>query len=88
MTTLGQVRQVISAEVSDTVLRRRLLQLAGSSSEAWAGCEARDVVGVLMEELAQRDKEEAAVRGSVTGEAKSSCTDLQFCPRAADQSPV
>ena len=84
VTTLAQARQVISAEVTDANLRQRLLQLAGSSSEAWAGCEARDVVGVLMQELAQRDKENSTGE-SLTDDAKSSSTAPCGLPRSGDR---
>ncbi|KAK9795539.1 hypothetical protein WJX73_001216 [Symbiochloris irregularis] len=67
VTELRDVRQLISSDVKDDVTRRKLLQLAGKSPQAWNGCQAKDVVGVLMEELVDQEKEEELIKTTVTG---------------------
>ena len=56
MEDLTEVRQLISSTVTDEGLRRKLLRLAGAAPEVWIGCSRNDVIGVLMDELADREQ--------------------------------
>jgi hypothetical protein len=56
VTDLAVVRQLISENVSDDILRRQLLQLAGASPQTWMGCSRMDVLAVLKLELAQQQR--------------------------------